>query len=68
MLTVAYDLDDKITGYLADKGLPNARLADTVIIIPFGDGEIHRRISGVVTKEKLDAIVSEVKAKLENAA
>jgi hypothetical protein len=59
---MSYSLDDKITNYLSDHGVAGARVHEAIIVMPTQSGEIHRRVQGVVTKAKLDAIIEEYKA------
>jgi hypothetical protein len=59
---MSYSLDDKITTYLSDHGVAGARVHEAIIVMPTQSGEIHRRVQGVVTKAKLDAIIEEYKA------
>ena len=56
---MAYSLDDKITSYLENHGVTGARLLDAVIVLPLEKGEMHRRITGVITSEKLDSLIEE---------
>lgn len=66
---MAYSLADKITDYLADCGIEGATIREMIIAIPHpSGGEVHRRVDGLVTPEKLDAIVAEIKQKLEQSA
>lgn len=66
---MAYSLTDKITTYLADHGIEGATIREMVIAVPHpSGGEIHRRVDGLVTTEKLDAIIAEIKKHRENAA
>lgn len=65
---MAYSLDDKIASYLEQQGVSGARVHETIIIIPTPMGELHRRIQSVINSTKLDVIVAEYKALMENAA
>lgn len=55
---MSYSLDDKITRYLEDKGIPGARVKELIIVLPLGEnGEWHRKISGVINAAKLDIVI-----------
>jgi hypothetical protein len=60
---MAYSLDQKITGYLRAKGIDNARVLESIIVLPLPEnGEFHRKIRGVITSDKLDAIIADYQA------
>jgi uncharacterized protein (DUF1810 family) len=61
-------LNDKIVQYLAEHGVPGARIKETVIIIPTATGEMHRVIFGFIDEKKLDSIVAEWKSVQADAA
>lgn len=66
---MTYSLDDKITSYLARNGIQNARVLESVIVLPLENGgEFHRKIRGVITSTKLDAIIADYRSATENAA
>ena len=57
-----YNLCQKITNYLKEQGIEGARVQESIIVLPTETGEFHRRIVGVVTKDKLDSIVAEYRS------
>lgn len=57
-----YNLCQKITNYLKEQGIEGARVQESIIVLPTETGEFHRRIVGVVTKDKLDLLIKEYKA------
>ena len=58
---MTYSLSDKITSHFANEGIDGVRLKDCIIVIPNGYGELHRKITGAVTIDKLNELVKEVK-------
>jgi hypothetical protein len=53
------NFDAPITAYLRDKGIDNARVLESIIVLPLAEGEFHRKIRGVITEDKLDGIVAD---------
>lgn len=62
---MTYSLPDKITNYLASKSIANAKFDGTMITIPIeGDGAFVRSLSGVINRDKLDAIAREYQSEV----
>lgn len=66
---MTYSLSNKITRYLESKGVKGARIQESIIAIPTENGgEMHRKITGLITTAKLDAIIAEYRSTGNDAA
>lgn len=61
---MAYSLDAKIISYLAGKGIADATMDGSTLVI----GDFRHVLRGFVTSEKLDRIVAEYRASADAPA